>query len=280
MEGLKKKIQAWWNSSPCCSGLTSAAWGSREFFQEVDSYKDTHEPFTNRIADYGAWKGKKILEIGCGLGKDFSRFAAAGAKATCIDLSLKPLELTRKRLETFGLEGNHCLADAENLPFKDGIFDLGFSWGVIHHTPDTQKAVREIYRCLRPGGGRAIVMLYNKVSLVNLKININYFIRSRLNLLRRIKTLLCPWRWFTPKVRGGVDLPRIAKEEFLAQSTDGVGNPFSTVYSRKDALRMFSQFRRINVCAYGPKGASWLALGNCRWLEKHLGWFMVIIAEK
>jgi len=253
MEDIKKKVQSWWDGSPCCSRIASAPRGTKEFYEQVDLYKDTYESFTDKIADYGFWKGKRILEIGCGLGKNFSRFAAGGAVATAVDMSIESIKLTKKRLAIFGLKGNLCLADAENLPFKDNAFDLIFSWGVLHHTPDTQSAIGEVCRCIKPGG-KAIIMLYRKYSLFNLQCVLMY--------LRRRKDYS-------------------SRDESLAVFTDGVGNPLSKVYSKRDILKMFSAFDDIRISAYEPRGSRFIKIFKLfPMLENRFGWFMVIEAKK
>ena len=279
MEEIKKKVQKWWNSSPCCSNMAKATPGTRQFHEEIDAYKDTYEPFTNRVADYVSWNGKSVLEIGCGLGKDFSRFASAGALATSIDMSIESLKLTKKRFEIFGLKGNLCLADAENLPFKDGAFDLVFSWGVFHHTPNTQKAISEAHRCAKPGG-KIIVMLYNRYSFLNLQCNLMFLRRNK--SLRRAARLLLPWKWFKKPQKTSAAVPDYStKDELLAAFTDGVGNPLSKVYSKRGILKMFSAFYDIRISAYEPRGSRFMKIFKLfPKLENRLGWFMVIEAKK
>ena len=276
MEDIKKKIQEWWDSFPCCSKIANSSPGTKEFYQQVDAYKDIYEPFTNKIADYASWKNKRVLEIGCGLGKDFSRFVSAGAKATAIDMSNRSLELTAKRLEIFGLKGNLCLADAESLPFRDNALDFIFSWGVIHHTPETQKAADNIYRCLRPNGGKITVMLYNKNSLNHLifmMVSSSWF-----DLLRKLKKFLFR-RNKTQNSQLG--RRRLGKDQLLAAYTDGPGNPLSKVYSRREAMSMFSRFKNININCHEPKSGKRAGIFNLfRVLERRFGWFMVIEAEK
>jgi ubiquinone/menaquinone biosynthesis C-methylase UbiE len=254
METIKKRVKDYWDSAPCCSKAASASAGTKEFFQQVDSYKDAYEPFTDKIADYAVWKDKRVLEIGCGLGKDFARFILNGAKATAIDFSPESLKLTARRLEIFGLKGNLCVADAENLPFKDNAFDLLFSWGVLHHTPETRKAVGEIRRCLKPQKGKAIVMLYNKISLVNLKFRLDcLFSRPR----------------------------QATREELFGGYTDGRGNPLSRAYSIREAMFMFSGFGNIHIRAYESRASSFVRIFRFfPALERYFGWFMVIEAQK
>jgi SAM-dependent methyltransferase len=106
-----------------------------------------------------------VLEVGVGLGTDLVRFARAGAHVTGVDLTEHAVALARRRLELEGLPGDVSVVDAEALPFPDGAFDRVYSWGVLHHTPDTARAVSEALRVLRPGG-RLCAMLYARRSWV------------------------------------------------------------------------------------------------------------------
>lgn len=282
MEDIKKKIQDWWNSSPCCSKITQASPGTKEFYEEVDSYKNTYEYFIDGVADYKRWKDKRILEIGCGLGKDFSRFAQAGADATGIDMSFTSIGLTKRRLGLFGLKGNLYLADAENLPFKSGVFDMVFSWGVLHHTPGTETAVNEIHRVLKTNG-KAIIMLYGKHSLLGLYYSFRFYLNKFLDidLLRRLVRVFMPWKWFKTFVRMPEYLSGISKEQLLAALTDGFGNPLSKVYSRPEAKRIFSKFKYVDFEAYESRSSCFMRIFRVLpFLEKRLGWFMVIKADK
>jgi SAM-dependent methyltransferase len=114
-----------------------------------------------------------VLEVGVGLGTDFVNFVRAGAEATGVDLTEASVAAVGERLALEGLEADLRVADAESLPFADGEFDLVYSWGVIHHSPDTAAAVREIHRVLRPGG-RARVMIYKHRSLVGAMLWLRY----------------------------------------------------------------------------------------------------------
>ena len=115
------------------------------------------------FAGFTAARGLDVLEIGCGVGTDTVRFARSGARVTAVDLSETAVALTAERLADEGLEGDVREADAESLPFTDDSFDLVYSWGVLHHTPDTARAIREVERVLRPAG-EARIMLYNSRS--------------------------------------------------------------------------------------------------------------------
>lgn len=131
----------------------------------MERTRDELDPYIHRFADFAGARGKRLLEIGVGLGTDFVRFVRAGAIATGIDLTDHAVELVRRRLALEGLEAVVQTADAERLPFEDGSFDRVYSWGVLHHTPDTRRAVAEAIRVLRPGC-EACVMLYARHSWV------------------------------------------------------------------------------------------------------------------
>lgn len=125
------------------------------------------EPFIPKFAGFDSARGLKVLEIGVGLGTDFVRWARAGADAHGVDLTDRGVELCRRRLELEGLRAHVQQADAERLPFESGSFDRVYSWGVLHHSPDTPRAVAEAVRVLRPGG-ELCAMLYSRFSWVSL----------------------------------------------------------------------------------------------------------------
>lgn len=161
----KERVRSFWESEPCGWAHGDAPEGTKEFFDQIERRRDELEPYIARFADFEGSRGKRVLEIGVGLGTDFVRFARAGAVATGVDLTERGVELVRRRLELEGLKAEVLVADAERLPFEDGSFDRVYSWGVLHHTPDTARAVREAMRVLRPGGSLC-VMLYARRSWV------------------------------------------------------------------------------------------------------------------
>jgi len=165
----KTRLSAYWSRRPCNSWLGGdAETGSRDFFERTELVRDRLEPFVRRFARFADWKDKTVLEVGCGIGFDLSMFACCGARAFGVDLTPVGAALTTQRLRHHHVPGSAMVADCERLPFADGIFDLVYSWGVIHHTPDTETAAREIVRVARPGG-QVTVMIYNRRSLVVLQ---------------------------------------------------------------------------------------------------------------
>lgn len=161
----KAQVRDFWEGEPCGAEHTATAEGTPEFFAEVERTRDQLDPYIHRFADFEGARGKELLEVGVGLGTDFIRFVRAGAIATGVDLTDHAVELVKRRLALEGLDAEVRAADAESLPFDDASFDRVYSWGVLHHTPDTAKAIDEAIRVLRPGG-EACVMLYARHSWV------------------------------------------------------------------------------------------------------------------
>jgi SAM-dependent methyltransferase len=158
-EQAKGRVRAFWERTPCGSWDATAPEGTSEYFAQIERRRYELEPFIPRYADFASTRGQAVLEIGVGLGTDHVQFARAGARLSGVDLTEHGIDLVRRRLELEGLASDLRQADAEHLPFADGSFDVVYSWGVLHHTPDTDRAVREARRVLRPGG-RLCVMLY------------------------------------------------------------------------------------------------------------------------
>ncbi len=183
----KRSVQAFWNAAPCGTPDVLSEPEHRKY-QELERIRDDREPFIHTFAEFAAQRGKKILEVGCGAGTDLLKFARAGANCTAVDLTDAGIATTSSRLLKEGLTADLRKADAEALPFEDGAFDFVYSWGVIHHTPNTPKAAQEILRVLRPGG-KFCVMIYNRHSLLAVQAWL-YFAAIRGNLGRSLADVL------------------------------------------------------------------------------------------
>jgi SAM-dependent methyltransferase len=197
------------------------------------------------------------LEVGCGLGTDGAQFASAGADYTGVDLTDAAIDLAQKRFTLFRLQGKFQTADAENLDFADNSFDVVYSHGVLHHTPDTARAIQEIHRVLRPGG-RAVVMLYHRDSY-NYRVNISMFRRAGAHMLRWKPgvSLVHHLTGESPDSlrQHALQLKQDQKgylnaEQFLNQNTDGPGNPLARVYSRAEARELFKDYSEIKLRTY------------------------------
>jgi ubiquinone/menaquinone biosynthesis C-methylase UbiE len=152
-EPTKDDVRAFWEQEAC---------GER-YGDHQERLRYELEPEILAFADFGSSAGRRVLEIGVGMGADLVRFARAGADVSGVDLTERAVSIARERLARAGLTGDVRLADAESLPFHDASFDIVWSWGVLHHTPDTAEAIAEACRVLRPGG-RLRVMLYHRRS--------------------------------------------------------------------------------------------------------------------
>lgn len=151
-ESDKQQVHDFWNEAACGENIYLRSVDCTGYrVQAAERYR--LEPFILPFADFGSTRGKKVLEIGVGLGADHQQFAEAGADLYGIDLTERAVEHTRRRLELFGLTSQLAMGDAENLDFPDETFDFVYSWGVLHHSPDTAKAIDEVYRVLKRGGG-------------------------------------------------------------------------------------------------------------------------------
>lgn len=144
-----EKVQSYWNARPCNIRHSPSPVGTRQYFDEVEARKYFVEPHIPLFAEFEQWRGKKVLEIGCGLGTDTISFARAGAQVTAVDLSTESLALAKKRAEVFGLDNITFLqANAEHLSDYVPVerYDLVYSFGVIHHTPHPERVIEQIHR--------------------------------------------------------------------------------------------------------------------------------------
>jgi SAM-dependent methyltransferase len=140
--------------------------GTREFYEAAEKLRYEYHyhlpPLFDRLAR--EFPGGKLLEVGCSMGNDTMQFARRGFQVTGVDLTPAAIELIKQRFALYDMPGDFRVADAENLPFEDNTFDVAYSFGVLHHTPNTDRSIEELRRVLRPGG-KAVVMLYNQYSL-------------------------------------------------------------------------------------------------------------------
>lgn len=290
---LKERVRAFWQANPCGVKFADAPPGTRRFYELVEAHRYTKEWHIPIAANFSGASGLKVLEIGCGLGTDGAQFAEAGADYTGVDLTEAAVELARKRFELFEVKGKFQTADAENLDFADNSFDLVYSHGVLHHTPDTQKAIHEVHRVLRPSG-RAMVMLYHRDSY-NYRVNISLLRRAGAHLLNsETGVKLVHWMTGEPveslrQHAGRLKTEKksyLSPEEFLNQNTDGAGNPLARVYSRREARELFRNFSEVTLKTFFLN-KRWLPLVGAvlpRALESRLasrwGWHLWIYATK
>ncbi|HMI99764.1 MAG TPA: class I SAM-dependent methyltransferase [Gaiellaceae bacterium] len=246
----KQRVKTYWEREACGEIHSEAPEGAPEFYAEVEQRREELEPHIERFADFAGARGLSVLEIGVGLGTDFIRFVRAGAKATGVDLTERAIGLVRRRLELEGLDADLRVADAEALPFEDGSFDRVYSWGVLHHTPETQQAVREAIRVLRPGG-TLCVMMYARHSWVGY----GFWVRHALLAGR-------PWR---------------SVATVLARHMESEG---TKAYTRSELARMFAGVEELRIDKVATVYDRQLAGPLARLTGDRLGWQYVIRGRK
>lgn len=212
----KLGVHDFWDRASCGEELYLESM-SREGYATQAEHRYRLEPYIPDFAGFSGVKGKKVLEIGVGLGADHQRFAEAGAELYGIDLTERAVKHTRTRLSEFGLQSQLAVGDAEQLDFPDGMFDWVFSWGVLHHSPNTVKAISEVHRVLRPGG-EARIMIYHSRSALGLMLWLRYALLAGK-----------PWRGLT---------------SIYAEHLE---SPGTKAYSVDEAKVLFSAFRDVKI---------------------------------
>jgi len=219
-----EEVRKYWECHPLFSLESEEQVGSREFFEQHSRVREEVERFALPIHEFDRHAGERVLDVGSGIGWLCEQFARGEAKIVAADLTLTGVRLTRKRLNLFGLSGEAVQADAENLPFADNTFAFVTASGVLHHTPNAARVVREIYRVLRPGG-RAMISLYYRGVLL----------RSVLWPITRacVRRLL-------RNVPGRSGFSQVHQPDDLARTYDGDLNPLGRLYSRREARELLA----------------------------------------
>ena len=216
MKTIKQEIHDFWNQASCGESLYLPDPDISGYSaQSVARY--ALEPYILNFAEFNKSRGLKVLEIGVGLGADHQQFSEAGAELFGIDLTRRAIQHTQHRLSIFGLNSDLSVGDAESLNFPDESFDIVYSWGVLHHSPDTRKAISEVFRVLKRGG-RANIMIYHKWSLVGIMLWLRYA------LLR-----LRPW---------------LTLSQIYARFLE---SPGTKAYSIDEARELFQKFGDIHI---------------------------------
>ncbi len=172
-ESLKLEVRDFWNKASCGEGYARGE-SERERYEVHNRTRYELEPYIHGFGRFADGRGKDVLEIGVGMGADHLEWAKAKPRTlTGIDLTPRAIEHTGKQLELFGFTSKLLTADAEDLPFEPDSFDLVYSWGVLHHSPNTARTIDEIHRVLRPGGITR-VMLYHKHSMTGYMLWLRY----------------------------------------------------------------------------------------------------------
>ena len=212
----KNEVRRFWNADPCGTRYLE----QRQDFEAHARMRYALEPFIPDFADFKSARGLKVLEIGVGMGADYLEWLKAGANATGVDLSSASLQQARSRCDLAGFSADLQVADAENLPFPSDSFDVVYSYGVMHHSPDTTRCISEAWRVLKPGG-KAKIMIYHHPSMTGILLWLRYGI------------------WQDKSLRKSV--------------YDHLESPGTKSYRRQEALSLMGDFRDVHVqVAFSP----------------------------
>jgi 2-polyprenyl-3-methyl-5-hydroxy-6-metoxy-1,4-benzoquinol methylase len=266
-----QKVADYWNARPCNIRHSPEPVGTRAYFDQVEARKYFVEPHIPPFAEFPKWAGKRVLEIGCGIGTDTINFARAGARVTAVDLSEKSLELARRRAEVFGLADRITFVqgNSEELDRLVGPepFDLVYSFGVIHHTPHPERVLTHV-RGLMRSDSELRLMVYTKVS----------------------------WKLFwIMRTENVWDMSRI--DELIARNSEAqTGCPVTYTYTRNELTKLLSGFEILDarkahiftwdVASYVKyeykKDPTWAGVGDEQLaeLESELGWHWMVRARK
>jgi ubiquinone/menaquinone biosynthesis C-methylase UbiE len=260
----KTEARKQWTDDPCGStAVRSSEQGTPEYFAAIqrNRYLD-YAPWLHRVVPFDSFRNQDLLEIGYGQGTDLMEFAQRGARVTGVDLSPAHQRLAQQRFAISNRPATLLLADAESLPFPDESFDGVYSFGVIHHSPNTQAIIDETHRVLRPGG-RAILAVYHRRSFFSLAHTIDYIRKG----------------WF---LREGLDESYWRIE---GQSEGATARPLVKRYSRRQFGRMLSAFRSVRFvvrhfgCEQNIVGrvVPWDLQGL---MSRRWGWYLFAFCEK
>jgi ubiquinone/menaquinone biosynthesis C-methylase UbiE len=246
-------IKAYWNEHIHDLEIATQPVGSTEFFSELEEYRFDKLRYLPKVVDFTNYRGKTILEVGCGVGIDLVRFARGGAIVTGIDLAEVSIELARKNFIHNGLEVNLQVMDGEAMTFADNSFDVVYAHGVLQYTWDPRQMIKELHRVLKPRG-ESIVMVYNKYSWLNalsklMRVELEHEDAPVLRKysVREVKELLRPFSQI-----------RIVVERFPVQSKLQIGLK----------AKLYNQ---VFVKAFNTLP---------RWLIRPTGWHLIAIANK
>lgn len=287
---IQSRVEAYWNRKPCDSEFSARSELSADFFLEVERERYRLQSHIPALLDAIDWAGKRVLEIGTGVGTDARGIIARGGIYTGINVDAGSTRATAAALEVFGLQGKVLQCDATRMQFADESFDFVYTFGVLHHIPEAAAAVGEIMRILRPGG-EVLAMLYNRGS-INHAVEIKVLRRLGVQLLRipGVVEALAKLGLPRAKLERHRELARAAwrmsEEEWLSRNTDGPDNPYSRVYDEAQTAALFAGFHIerqqvffFNHEHWGPLGRA-LPRKAAAALGRRWGWHRMVHARK
>jgi ubiquinone/menaquinone biosynthesis C-methylase UbiE len=253
-----QKVKRFWEKHPLLSTSIPHPLGSKEFLEAFDCERERIEPLSvqRKVYNFKSGQNKTILDVGCGNGWVLSHFFHEGARCFGVDLTQRAIDISKKRFVLMQGSAFFMVANAEELPFKDSSFDIVTAMGVLHHTPNIDKAIGEIDRVLKPRG-RIVLMLYHKNSIL-------YRFYMPLRLLYQV----IRERRFSISIQD------------LVNRVDGEDNPLGRVYSRHEVRKMLSNFEQIKTMTHLVEAYEIPLIGHVvgkrgrEILSIHFGWFL------
>ena len=263
-----EEVRSYWDRRPCNIRHSKQSVGTKQYFDEVERRKYLVEPHIPGFAQFERWKGKKVLEIGCGIGTDSINFARAGADLAIVELSAESLRLCRQRFRFYGLHARFHCGNAEELDalLPKETYDLVYSFGVIHHTPNPGRVLEQIKGYCGPHTELRL-MLYSK------------------------------WAWKVFWVIMGYGKGQFWKADELVReySEAQTGCPVTYFYSFGDIRRLLAGFdvvemRKDHIFPYVIEKYltyeyqwvwyfRWMPRALFRTLERQLGWHTLVVAR-
>lgn len=265
-----QKVKEYWDRRPCNIRHSSKPVGSIDYFNEVEARRDFVEPHIRQFAEFSRWKGKRVLEIGCGIGTDAINFARAGAKVTAVELSQKSLKIAKQQAKVFGLQDKIVFyqGDAEHLTdfVPKAPYNLIYSLGVIHHTPHPEKVIEQMQNYMRPGSTIKLMVYYRyswKVLWILLTFGHGQF-----------------WRI----------------NELVARHSEAqTGCPITHLYSRRQMRSLLNDFKIVDMwidhifpyriadyTQYHYRKVwyfRWMPKLLFQWLKQNFGWHLMVTAQ-
>lgn len=262
-------VAKYWGDHPVHSVEFHPGSNLREYCDQIDRLRwSDNERWAQKFYDLQLPEGSTVLDAGCGIGVCSRYYARRGYKVYAIDIAPSAVEITRKSFELFGLKGRVTVGNVESIPYPDNSFDGLVSNGVIHHTPNTEKAVDEFYRVLKPGGLALCCVYYRNILL---RPPLWMLTKRLLPLLLRKKT-------------GREGMLSVGIPEELVRIYDGDGTPIAKLYSKAAAKQLFHRFHvRAMAPHYFParflrgfKPGGW----THRMLDSTCGTLIYLLLEK
>jgi len=279
-----EKVKDFWEDSLCGSHFVQDERLTKSFYENYTKFRYRKEHHLLKIVDWESAKGKDVLEIGLGIGADSVRWAKHAKSYTGIDLTHEAVKTTRKHFDFMQLEGSILQGNAEQLPFDDGVFDIVYSHGVLHHTENIENTFEQISRVLKPGG-KFIIMLYTKDSF-NYWIRIQGYFRIRFYIERfKNKLGLTSNKLWSEHLANykQVGPSYMSWNEFPHHCTDGPNCTIANIYYRKGIEEKLAKFG-LNITSscktHFPifSGKRWVGLET--FLAKRLGFFRFYFGHK